>query len=134
MADLKKWLAQGANPDNELGDAIVANDIERVRYLLAHGAHPDARDGEGYTPLINATRFSFVEVATYLAGHKADVNLGDRNDWRPLMYAAWQDNPELVSMLISTAPRSTSCRPTRSLRWRSPRRTARSRPRKRLSR
>jgi quinoprotein dehydrogenase-associated probable ABC transporter substrate-binding protein len=100
MADLKKWLAQGANPDNELGDAIVANDIERVRYLLAHGAHPDARDGEGYTPLINATRFSFVEVATYLAGHKADVNLGDRNDWTPLMYAAWQDNPELVSMLI----------------------------------
>jgi len=100
MADLKKWLAQGANPDNELGDAIVANDIERVRYLLAHGAHPDARDGEGYTPLINATRFSFVEVATYLAEHKADVNLGDRNDWTPLMYAAWQDNPELVSMLM----------------------------------
>src|SRR5271155_2324066 len=100
MADLKKWLAQGANPDNELGDAIVANNIERVRYLLAHGAHPDARDGEGYTPLINATRFSFVEVATYLAEHKSDVNLGDRNDWTPLMYAAWQDNPELVSMLI----------------------------------
>jgi len=39
-------------------------------------------------------------VATYLAGHKADVNLGDRNDWTPLMYAAWQDNPELVAMLI----------------------------------
>jgi quinoprotein dehydrogenase-associated probable ABC transporter substrate-binding protein len=100
MADLKKWLAQGANPDNELSDAIVANDIERVRYLLAHGAHADARDGEGYTPLINATRFSFVEVATYLAEHKADINLGDRNDWTPLMYAAWQDNPELVSMLM----------------------------------
>lgn len=100
MADLKKWLAQGANPDNELGDAIVANDIERVRYLLAHGAHADARDGEGNTPLINATRFSFVEIATYLAEHKADVNLGDRNDWTPLMFAAWQDNPELVSMLM----------------------------------
>jgi ankyrin repeat protein len=100
MADLKKWLAQGANPDNELGDAIVANDIERVRYLLEHGAHVDARDGEGNTPLINATRFSFVEVATYLADHKADVNLGDRNDWTPLMFAAWQDNPDLVSMLL----------------------------------
>jgi quinoprotein dehydrogenase-associated probable ABC transporter substrate-binding protein len=100
MADVKKWLAQGANPDNELGDAIVANDLERVTYLLAHGAHPDARDGEGYTPLINATRFSFLDVATYLAGHKADVNLGDRNDWTPLMYAAWQDNPDLVAMLM----------------------------------
>jgi quinoprotein dehydrogenase-associated probable ABC transporter substrate-binding protein len=100
MADLKKWLAQGAKPDDELADAIVANDIERVRYLVAHGAHLDARDGEGNTALINATRFSFVEVATYLAGHKANVNLGDRNDWTPLMYAAWQDNPELVSMLL----------------------------------
>jgi quinoprotein dehydrogenase-associated probable ABC transporter substrate-binding protein len=100
MADMKKWLAQGANPDNELGDAIVANDIERVRYLLAHGAHADARDGEGYTALINATRFSFVEVATYLAEHKANVNLGDRNDWTPLTYAAWQDNSELVAMLM----------------------------------
>jgi quinoprotein dehydrogenase-associated probable ABC transporter substrate-binding protein len=99
MADLKRWLAQGANPDNELGDAIVANDIERVRYLLAHGANPDARDGDGYTPLVNATRFSFLEVATYLAEHKANVNLGDRNNWTPLMYAAWQDSPELVSML-----------------------------------
>ncbi len=105
MADLKKWLAEGANPDDELGDAIVANDIDRVRYLLAHGAHPDARDGEGYTPLINATRFSFIEVATYLAAHKADVNLGDRNDWTPLVYAAWQDNPELVSMLVKHGAR-----------------------------
>ncbi len=105
MADLKRWLAQGANPDNELGDAIVANDIDRVSYLLAHGAHVDARDGEGNTPLINATRFSFVEVATYLAEHKADVNLGDRNDWRPLTFAAWQDNPQLVAMLIKHGAR-----------------------------
>ena len=99
MADLKKWLAQGAKPDDELANAIVANDIERVRYLLAHGANPDARDGDGYTPLINATRFSFLELATYLAGHNANINLGDRNNWTPLIYAAWEDNPALVSML-----------------------------------
>jgi ankyrin repeat protein len=100
MADMKRWLAQGAKPDDELADAIVANDIERVRYLLAHGANPDARDGDGYTALINATRFSFLELATYLAGHNANVNLGDRNNWTPLIYAAWEDNPELVSMLM----------------------------------
>jgi quinoprotein dehydrogenase-associated probable ABC transporter substrate-binding protein len=100
LAELKKWLAQGANPDNELGDAIVANDLDRVIYLIAHGAHADARDGEGYTPLINATRFSFVEIATYLADHKADANLADHTHWTPLMYAAWQDNPDLVAMLM----------------------------------
>jgi quinoprotein dehydrogenase-associated probable ABC transporter substrate-binding protein len=100
LAELKKWLAQGANPDDELHDAIVANDIDRVRYLLSHGAHPDARDGAGYTALINATRFNFVEVAAYLADHKADVNVADRSQWTPLMYAAWQDSPELVAMLV----------------------------------
>ena len=48
MADLKKWLAQGANPDDELNNAIVANDIDRVSYLLRHGAHANSHDGEGY--------------------------------------------------------------------------------------
>jgi quinoprotein dehydrogenase-associated probable ABC transporter substrate-binding protein len=100
LADLKKWLAEGANPDNELNDAIVANDIDRVRYLLAHGAHPDARDGDGYTALINATRFDFPDIAAYLADHKAGVNLVDHTQWTALMYAAWQDSPELVSMLV----------------------------------
>jgi ankyrin repeat protein len=105
MADLKRWLAQGARPDDELADAIVANDVDRVSYLLAHGAHTDVRDGDGYTPLINATRFSFLPLATYLADHKADVNLGDRNNWTPLMYAAWQDNPDLVAMLTKHGAR-----------------------------
>jgi quinoprotein dehydrogenase-associated probable ABC transporter substrate-binding protein len=100
MAELKKWLAEGANPDNELNDAIVANDLDRVRYLMSHGAHADARDGEGYTALINATRFGFVDVATYLADHKADANSSDNNNWTPLMYAAWVDSPELVVMLV----------------------------------
>jgi len=100
MAQLKKWLAEGANPNDELNDAIVANDIDRVRYLMSHGANADARDGEGYTPLVNASRFDFLEVATFLAGHKADVNLADRNNWTPLMYASWVDNPQLVTMLI----------------------------------
>ena len=101
MAELKKWLAEGANPDDELNDAVVANDIDRVRYLLQHRAHVDARDGDGYTPLINATRFGFVEVARYIADHGADVNKPDLSSWTPLMYAAWADSPDLVAMLLT---------------------------------
>jgi quinoprotein dehydrogenase-associated probable ABC transporter substrate-binding protein len=100
MAELKKWLAEGANPDNELDDAIVANDIDRVRYVLAHGAHPDAMDGTGFTALVNATRFGFFDIAAYLADHKADVNLRDHNSWTPLMWAAWGNKPDMVAMLI----------------------------------
>jgi quinoprotein dehydrogenase-associated probable ABC transporter substrate-binding protein len=100
MADLKKWLAQGANPDDELSNAIVADDIDRVRYLLGHGAHVDAVDGEGHPALVNASRYGFKSIATYLVQHKADPNLADRSGWTPLMYAAWDDDPDLANMLL----------------------------------
>ena len=101
MADLKKWLAHGANPDEELNNAIVANDLDRVRYLVDHGAHIDAVDGEGYPPLINASRYGFKAVATYLVEHKASPNISDRTGWTPLMYAAWGDDPPLANMLLA---------------------------------
>lgn len=100
MADLKKWLAQGANPDDELNNAIVADDIDRVRYLTGHGAHIDALDGEGHPPLVNASRFGFLAVATHLVERKANPNLADRSGWTPLMYAAWGDDPALAKMLL----------------------------------
>ncbi len=101
MADLKKWLKEGANPNDELNDAIVADDLDRVSYLSAHGADVNARDGEGYTPLISATRSGFLDAATFLAAHKADPNLNDLSGWTPLMWAAWGDDPGLVKMLLS---------------------------------
>ena len=101
MADLKRWLAQGANPDDELNNAIVADDIDRVRYLVGHGAHLDAVDGEGYPPLVNASRFGFMQVAAYLTEHKANPNQADRSGWTPLMYAAWGDRPDLAKMLLA---------------------------------
>jgi quinoprotein dehydrogenase-associated probable ABC transporter substrate-binding protein len=101
MAELKKWLAEGANPSDELSNAIVANDMDRVRYLVGHGAHVDAVDGEGYPTLVNAARFSFVGVATYLVDHKADANVSDRTGWSALMYAAWNDDPVMLKMLLA---------------------------------
>lgn len=101
MADLKKWLAQGANPDDELNNAIVAGDLDRVRYLVGHGAHIDAIDGEGYPALINACRYGFKSVASYLVEHGASPNITDRTGWTPLMYAAWSDDAELADMLLA---------------------------------
>jgi quinoprotein dehydrogenase-associated probable ABC transporter substrate-binding protein len=100
MVQLKKWLAEGANPDDELNNAIVAHDMDRVRYLMSHGAHLDSQDPGGYTPLASATRFGFLDVATYLLDHKADANGVDRSNWTPLMYAAWDDNPPLIALLV----------------------------------
>jgi len=101
VEDLKKWLKQGANPNEELGNAVIANDIERVRYLVDHGADASTRDGDGYTALGNAVRFGYVPIATLLIEHKADTNATDLSGWTPLMYAAWADNAELVTLLLA---------------------------------
>jgi quinoprotein dehydrogenase-associated probable ABC transporter substrate-binding protein len=101
MAELKKWLAAGANPDDELANAIVADDMYRVKYLVGHGAHVNAVDGEGYPPLVNAARFGFIDVATYLVEHGANPNQPDRSGWTPLMYAAWGDRADLATLLLA---------------------------------
>jgi quinoprotein dehydrogenase-associated probable ABC transporter substrate-binding protein len=101
LARLKKSLADGGDPVEELNNAIVADDPERVRYLLAHGADVNVHFGDGYTPLVNATRFGFGDLVPLLLQHKADVNIVDISHWTPLMYAAWTDSADLVKLFVS---------------------------------
>jgi quinoprotein dehydrogenase-associated probable ABC transporter substrate-binding protein len=101
VEDLKKWLAQGADKNAELGNAVIANDPERVTYLIEHGADASTRDGDGYTALGNAVRFGYGAIAAYLIEHKADTNATDLSGWTPLMYAAWTDDAEISKTLIA---------------------------------
>jgi len=101
VEDLKKWLADGADPNKELGNAVIAADLTRVTYLVEHGADAGARDGDGYTALGNAVRFGYAPIAKYLIEHNADVNATDLSGWTPLMYAAWIDDADLVKLLIA---------------------------------
>jgi quinoprotein dehydrogenase-associated probable ABC transporter substrate-binding protein len=101
MAALKKSLAEGASPDDELNAAVIADDVGRIGYLLAHGAKAGVQDGDGYTPLIMAIRARYLDAATFLIEHKADANQADRTGWTPLMWAAWVDNPGLINLLMA---------------------------------
>ncbi len=100
MPQLKAALAHGAKPLDELANAIVADDAERVRYLLAHGADVNARFLDGTTALTNATRFGFNDLVTVLIDGKADPNGTDISEWTPLMFAAWIDDPDIVRQLV----------------------------------
>jgi quinoprotein dehydrogenase-associated probable ABC transporter substrate-binding protein len=101
MADLKRSLAKGGNADEELNNAVIAHDVDRVRYTLSHGAHVDAVDGEGMSALTNAARFGFADVSTVLLEHHANANYADHTNWTPLMYAAWDDDAALVKLLLA---------------------------------
>jgi quinoprotein dehydrogenase-associated probable ABC transporter substrate-binding protein len=105
LAELKQALEQGANPNDELDNAIVAADLQRVKYLLEHGADANARFNDGHTPLTNATRFGFDDIAKWLVEHKADPNRADISHWTPLMYAAWNDSADQVRMLVAHGAR-----------------------------
>ncbi len=105
LADLKRTLAHGGSADDELNMAVTGADIDRVRYTIGHGANVNARDGDNMTPLLNAARFGFTDIAGYLLEHKADPDQADRSGWTPLMFAAWNDNPELVKLLVDHGAR-----------------------------
>lgn len=101
LDQLKIWLKQGADPNKELVNAVIAGDMLRLRYLVERGADINTRDAEGYTPLQNAVRTRYDELTAYLIEHKADVNLADSDGWTALMFAAWRDSPASIAALVS---------------------------------
>ncbi|MGQ0701181.1 MAG: quinoprotein dehydrogenase-associated putative ABC transporter substrate-binding protein [Panacagrimonas sp.] len=105
IATLQEWLAQGSSPDLELSNAVIGDDIGRVRYLVERKANVNTRDHEGYAPLHNAARIGSVEVARYLLDHGAEINATERDGWTPLMFAAWRDKADMALLLIGRKAR-----------------------------
>ena len=76
--------------------------VSQVRECLDLGADVNARDKEGWTPLIWAAKNnSNSEVISLLLGAGAEVNAKSKYGWTPLMWAALVDeHPEVVSVLL----------------------------------
>ena len=54
---VEQWLDQGADITQELSNAIIANDQDRIKWLVTEkGADANKHDSQGYTPLTNAAR------------------------------------------------------------------------------
>jgi ankyrin repeat protein len=87
--------------DRELAEAAFVCDLLRVRDLLARGASPDARDGEGRPPLVSAILGNSVALVGLLLESKADVNAIDEHGWTPLHFAAEEVLPQMASLLLA---------------------------------
>lgn len=97
----KKRIAEGADVTQELSDAVVGNDPDRVRYLLDHGADPNKVIQLDYNALQWAVREGHVKIAEILLDHGALAEQRDKDGWSPLMFAVWRNNADMMKLLIA---------------------------------
>jgi uncharacterized protein len=82
-------------------DAARTGDVSRVRDAVAT-ADLEARDGEGRTALLLATRANDVEIARLLIAAGADVNAKDGIKDTPYLYAGAEGRDEILKMILAT--------------------------------
>lgn len=98
-ARLEKWLAEGADINQELVNAITGNDANRVRFLIKKGADVNARDSGGFTPLDTAARNRATTLVEILMDAGADANSPDADGFFPLLHAINRNHVPTVEML-----------------------------------
>jgi serine/threonine-protein phosphatase 6 regulatory ankyrin repeat subunit B len=81
---------------------IAANDghLDICRLLIDKGAHLEAKDINGWTPLILASWEGHIEIARLLCDRGADFEASDSRGKRPLHFAAMYGDISVVKELI----------------------------------
>jgi quinoprotein dehydrogenase-associated probable ABC transporter substrate-binding protein len=94
------WLAEGADITQELSNAVIANDADRVKFLVSKGADVNKADSQGWTPLQSAARQRSDDMIKVLIELGADVNLADSGATTPLVAALLRDHVPSVKVLL----------------------------------
>lgn len=85
----------------ELRAAAVKGDLVALQSALKNGADINATDELGRSALLLAVEKGQKETVRFLVEQGANVNLGNRtNGIRPMHYAMWFENMDLVSLLL----------------------------------
>jgi len=95
------WLANGSSLQEELSNALLAVDAERVKYLISMGADVNAIDAQGYGALHSAARLKSAEILKLVMESKADVNAPDRDGWTALMHASYRNHVPSIQALVA---------------------------------
>lgn len=94
-------MAKSKRPSEiALFDAISSGNIQRVDNLLAIGVNPNAKNRQGWTPLMLALNFGQTEIVRLLLAKQADPHLRHITGLSPLMIAADYGNLETVRLLL----------------------------------
>jgi ankyrin repeat protein len=96
---LENWLAEGADLNVELANAVLARSPERIKFLVGKGADVNKMDGQGWTPLAAAARDRSLAIMKLLLELKADVDSPGPGG-TPLLIAVNQNNVPAMKLLI----------------------------------
>jgi quinoprotein dehydrogenase-associated probable ABC transporter substrate-binding protein len=96
---IEAWLAEGADPSSELGNAMLSGDPERIKFLLSKGADINRRDGQGFAPLHLAAKNRQSHLIKLLIDNKADPNIADGDGMTPLLFAVMRNHAPSVLAL-----------------------------------
>ncbi len=96
---LEDWLEDGADLNQELGNAILASDRARIEILLAKGADINKRNQQGFTPLLMAARQRDSDMLAFLIDKGADVNATDNDGWTAVAHAAFRNHVPSIEVL-----------------------------------
>ncbi len=97
---LEQWLQEGADPQQELSNALIANDPERIMFLVSKGADINKPDLQGWTPLTSAARQRHDQTINLLVELGANPNKPDGNGITPLAAALNRDHVPSIKALI----------------------------------
>lgn len=87
--------------NDELFDAIRAQDLEKVTKIVT--AHPELvtiKDARGSTPLLLATYYGHLDIATEILKHKPEIDAQDGSGNTALMGVCFKGYPDIARLLI----------------------------------
>ena len=100
--DVNRLLTQKRRPILHL--AVIHGELEKVRFLLEHGANATICDIDNRSALHFAMQpdssFHPLEIPSLLIQHGADVNTQDNHGRTPLHYACLIKSPNLARLLL----------------------------------
>ncbi|MGO9133501.1 MAG: quinoprotein dehydrogenase-associated putative ABC transporter substrate-binding protein [Methylovirgula sp.] len=97
---LDQWLADGADINDELANAVLANDVDRAAYLIGKGADVNKLDNQGTPPFVSASRFGCIEMMALLLSHGAKIDGPDRDGWTALLRAVAHNEVAAIGFLL----------------------------------
>jgi hypothetical protein len=92
--------AENVRKQTPLHWAVLKNRLAVVVLLVEHGADPNLRDSEGYTPVTTAAQYNLVPIMHYLSTRGGRLDLLDTEGHSLLHWAAYFGHERVVEYLL----------------------------------